>query len=56
MKLEYSQQRFEKSSNIKFRENPSSGSLLVPYELTERQTDMTNLIVLQGTRCHAGCS
>jgi len=30
-KLEFSQQIFEKPSNIKFYENPSSGSGVVPY-------------------------
>ena len=41
MKLEFSRQIFEKSSNIKFHENPSSGSRVVPC----RRTDMTKLIV-----------
>jgi hypothetical protein len=40
-KLQFSQQIFEKSSNIKFHENPSSGSRVVPCE----RTDMTKLIV-----------
>jgi hypothetical protein len=35
MELEFSQQIFEKSSNITFCENPSSGSQVVKY----RQTD-----------------
>jgi len=30
MKLEFSQQMFEKASNIKFHENPSSESRVVP--------------------------
>ena len=30
---------FEKYSNIKFQENPFSGSLVVPCEQTNRQTD-----------------
>jgi len=30
MKLEFSPQIFEKSSNIKFHENPSRGSRVVP--------------------------
>jgi len=30
MKLEFSQQIFEKYSNIKFQENPSSGSPVLP--------------------------
>jgi hypothetical protein len=41
MKFEFSQQIFEKSLNIKFHQNPSSGSLVV----TCGQTDMTMLIV-----------
>jgi len=41
MKLEIYQQFFEKYSNIKFRENPSSGSRVVPCG----RTDMTKLIV-----------
>jgi len=31
MKLEFSGHIFEKSSNINFHENPSSGSLVVPW-------------------------
>ena len=41
MKFEFSQQIFEKSLNIKFYQNPSSGSLVV----TCGQTAMTKLIV-----------
>ena len=41
MKLEFSRQIFEKVSNIKFHQNPSSGSQVIPYG----QTDMTKLIV-----------
>jgi hypothetical protein len=37
--------RFRKSSNINFYENPSSGSRVVPCGQTDRQTDMTKLIV-----------
>ena len=36
---------FDKSSNIKFHENPSSGSRVVPCGQTVRQTDMTKLVV-----------
>jgi len=39
MKLEFSRQIFEKYSNIKFHENPSSGSRVVPFGRTERRTD-----------------
>ena len=41
MKLEYHRKIFEKSSNIKFHENPSSGSRVVPCG----RTDITKLIV-----------
>jgi hypothetical protein len=45
MKLEFSRQIFEKYSNIKFHENPCSGSRVVPCGRTEGWTDMTKLIV-----------
>jgi hypothetical protein len=45
MKVEFSQQIFEQSSNIKFHENLSSGSRGVPCGRTGRHTDMTKLIV-----------
>jgi len=53
MKLEFSQQIFEKYSNINFHGNPSSGSQVVPCGQTNRradrqkgrQTDMMKLIV-----------
>jgi len=46
MQLEFSQQIFEKSSNIKFIKNPFSGSSRdVPCGRTDRQTDMTKLRV-----------
>jgi hypothetical protein len=41
MSLEFSEQSFEKSSNIKYNEIPSSGSRVVPYG----RKDMTKLIV-----------
>jgi hypothetical protein len=41
MKFEFSRQIFEKVSNIKFYQNPSSGSRVVPCG----QTDMAKLIV-----------
>jgi hypothetical protein len=41
MKLEFSWQIFEKSTNIKFHGSPSSGSRVVPWE----RTDMTKLTV-----------
>jgi hypothetical protein len=49
MKIEFSRQIFEKCSNTKFHENPSSGSIVVPCRRTEgrtdRQTDMAKLTV-----------
>ena len=41
MKLEFSRQLFEKknNSNIKFHENPSSGSGVVPGGQTDGRTD-----------------
>ena len=42
MKLEFSQSMFEKSSNIKFHENPSGNSRVVP----RGRTDMTKLKVV----------
>jgi len=45
MKLEFSQQIFEKSSNIKFHEEPFSGSRAVPCGRMDEQTDMTKLTV-----------
>ena len=44
--LVFSRQIFEENSDIKFHENPSSGSRFVPCGRTDGQTDgMTNLIV-----------
>ena len=45
MKLEFSLKSFEGSSNIKFPQNPSSGSRVAPCGRKDRQTDMTKLIV-----------
>jgi hypothetical protein len=45
MKLEFSRQIFENSSNIKFHETPSIGSRVVPRGRTDRRTDMKKLIV-----------
>jgi hypothetical protein len=42
MKFEFCRQSFEKVLDIKFNENPSSGSRVVPCG----QTDMTKLIVV----------
>jgi len=43
--IEFSRQSFEKYSNIKFHENPSSGSRIVRCGGTDGRTDMTKLIV-----------
>jgi hypothetical protein len=45
MKLEFSVQIFGKSLNIKFHQNPSNGSRVVPCGETVGRTDMTKLIV-----------
>jgi len=37
MKLEFSRQIFEKYSNIRFHENPSEGSRVIPCGRTDRQ-------------------
>ena len=50
MKIEFSRQIFEKYSNIKFYENPSSGSRVIPCGRTDVSTDMTKLIVASRTR------
>jgi len=41
----FSPQIFESYSNIKFHENPSSGSRVVPCAQMDGRTDMTKLIV-----------
>ena len=45
MKLEFSRQVFEKYSNIKFNEDPSSGIRVVLCGWRDRRTDMTKLRV-----------
>jgi hypothetical protein len=45
IKLEFSHKNFEKYSNITFHENPFVGSRVVIFGLTDRQTDMTTLII-----------
>ena len=45
MTLEFSQHIFATPSNIKFHENPSSGSRVVPCGRTDRRMDITKLIV-----------
>jgi hypothetical protein len=37
MRIEFSQQIFEKSSNIRFHQNPSSGSRVVPRGQTDER-------------------
>jgi len=39
MKLERSRQIFEEYSNIKFYENPPSGSRIIPYGPTDRHDE-----------------
>jgi len=43
MKLEFSRQIFEKSSNNKFDEKSSSGSRIFPYEQADNQGDAQTL-------------
>jgi hypothetical protein len=45
MKVEISRQIFEKCSNIKFNENPSSGSRVVSCGRIDGERDMMKLIV-----------
>jgi hypothetical protein len=44
MKLEFSGQILKNYSDIKFYENSSIGSRVVPWGQTDRRTDMTKLI------------
>jgi hypothetical protein len=46
MKLEFSQQIYEKYSNGKFRENPSSVSRVVPIGRTDRHDETNSLFFL----------
>ena len=45
MKIEFSQQIFDTSSNKKFRQNPSSGSRVVPCGQTDRRRTNMKVIV-----------
>jgi hypothetical protein len=45
MKFVFSRHTFEKVSNIKFYQNPSSGSRVVPCRQTDGRTDDMKLIV-----------
>jgi len=47
MKLKFSSHSFKKYPNIKFHENPSSGSRIVTCGLTDRQTRQTRFAVLR---------
>ena len=53
MKLEFSEHIFEKPTNIKFYENPSSGSGVVPCGRTARRKYTTKLIVAFGNFANA---
>jgi hypothetical protein len=44
MEFDFSRQMFEKCSNIKFRENSSSGSRILPSGRTDRKIDMMKLM------------
>jgi hypothetical protein len=46
MKLDFSQHIFEKSPNIKFNENPYSGSGVAPCGGTDERKDMTLIAIL----------
>jgi hypothetical protein len=48
MKLEFSRQIFEKYSNIKFHENQSSGSRVVPYGRTDRHDEANSRFLQSG--------
>jgi len=49
MKLSFSQQIFKKLSNIKFRENPSSGSWVVPCRRMERYDEAKSVFAILRT-------
>jgi hypothetical protein len=51
MKLEFSWHIFKKYSNIKFKENLSGWSRIVPFRRMDGQTDMTKLTVLFAMLC-----
>jgi len=46
MKLEFSRQIFEKYSNTKFHENPTSGSRVVPCGGTDRLDEAESLFAV----------
>ena len=45
MEIYFPQEIFEKSSNTKIHENPSSGSRFAPYGQADGPTDLTKLTV-----------
>jgi hypothetical protein len=53
MKLEFSQQIFEKVSNIKFNENPYSGSRIVPDGRTKMMKLSLPAILQTRLKMHA---
>jgi len=53
MKFGFSEQIFEKFSNMKFHENPSSRRRVGPGGPTDRRTDMTRLIAALHNFAHA---
>jgi hypothetical protein len=46
MKFEFTQQVFEKSSSIKFHENLSGGSGIIPCGQTDRHTRMMKIFAI----------
>jgi hypothetical protein len=53
MKLEFSSRVFKKYSNVKFYNNPSSESRVVPCGQTDGWTDITKVIVAFRKFCNA---
>ena len=53
MKLEFFRQFFEKYSNIKFHENPFSGSRVVTCGQKDGRTDMKTLLVVSRISANA---
>jgi len=52
MAFEFSEHIFEKSSNIKFHENPSSGNRVVPCGWTDEQTWRSSYSLFEMLRKH----
>jgi hypothetical protein len=53
LKFEFSQQIFEKVLEIKFHQNPSSGSRVVQFGQMNGRTDITKLVVAFRTFANA---